>query len=174
MPVKRELMVTVRRRGGLDRDHIVEMIVRRVVGEIVSTRLANTLRITVECRATKLDAKTDGTAYWEPVEDPRRKGYTVVIQRDADLRTMAETIAHEVRHVEQFARGKLRYGTKGGVYGAFWRPGDGPATFFPKATTDYWTSPWEVEARGTEALGVKAIARIRGSGGVAKINRLVA
>jgi hypothetical protein len=161
MPVKRELKVTVQRRGGLDRDHVVEMVVRRVLGEIASPRLANTLRITVECRATKLDKKTDGTAYWEPVEDPRMKEYRIVVQRDADLRLLAETIAHEVRHVVQFARGQLRYGTKGGVYGAFWRAGAGEATFYPKATTDYWTSPWEVEARATEALGVKAISRMR-------------
>lgn len=156
---RRELKVTVLRRGGQDRDAIVERIVRRVASEIMSTRLVNTLRITVECRATTLEANTHGTAKWTPVENVASKHYRIVVLRDADLDKLARTIAHEVRHVEQFARGHLRHGTMGGVAGRFWRHGEGRATFHPYATTDYWTSPWEVEARATEDLGTRALAR---------------
>jgi hypothetical protein len=159
MPVKRELRVTVRRRGGVDRDAVVERIVRRVATEIMSTRLVNTLRLVVECRAT-LGSGIHGKAIWSPVIDARRKEYRIVVRRDASLEDMAKTIAHEVRHVEQFARGRLRAGKLGGVPGWFWRPGTGRAKHFPHATTAYWTSPWEVEARESEVLGPKALPRV--------------
>lgn len=161
MQSKRGLQVVIKRRGGLDRDHLVDMIVRRVLGEIVSTRLANTLCVTVECRATKLDKTTDGLAYYEPVKDSQMKKYRIVIQRDADLTELAKSVAHELRHIEQFARRRLRYGMKNGVTGTFWRAAKGKTIFFPNETFDYWTSPWEVEARATEVLGIKAIATLR-------------
>ena len=159
---RRELKGAVLRRGGEDRDALVEHVVREVCRVLMSSRLCNTLRITVECRATTLASGKHGKATWTPVVDARSKHYRIVLRRDLDEGTLVRTIAHELRHVEQYARGRLRHGTKGRVGGRFWRPDTGPATFHPYASTDYRTSPWEVEAREAEPLGA-TIARLRRS-----------
>ena len=70
---------------------------------------------------------------------------------------MCKTLAHELAHIKQYVEGRLRPGSKGGECGRFWKPTrDGSCQFFPYATTDYWTSPWEVEAREMSKLGSEA------------------
>jgi hypothetical protein len=150
MAKRRELKVYIQRRGGQDRDAEVERCVRSVVAELFSTRMANTLRITVKLRATKLGKGVCGEANWHKVANVKSKQYAIVVDRDLPSAALRSTIVHELRHVEQYATGRLRHGSLGGEAGRFWRPGPGRAQFFPYATTDYWTSPWEVEARETQ------------------------
>lgn len=156
MAKRRELKVYVQRRGGEDRDALVEKVARSVVAKLFSTRLANTLRLTVKLRSTKLGKDVAGAAHFRRVENPKSKHYSITLDRDLPTKRLCEVIAHEIMHVHQYATGRLRCGTKGGEAGRFWRPGPGRAQFFPYATTDYWTSPWEVEARSAEKLGVLA------------------
>ena len=159
MAKRRELKVYIQRRGGVDRDAAVERCVRAVAAQLFSTRMANTLRITVKLRSTQLKKTTRGAAYWAKVANVKSKKYEIVLQRDLPLSRLYKVIAHELKHVQQYATGRLRHGSKGGVPGRFWRPGPGRATFHPYATTDYWTSPWEVEARAAEKLGTMATGR---------------
>lgn len=141
------MRIQVCQRGGTHREPFIEALLIRVGGQIMSTRLLNTLQIRVECRATKLKPHVDGVV--RPIS---KKEYLVIIQRDDSAQEIAETIAHEIRHIEQFARGRLRVGKKGDKNGWFWRPGPGEASFYP-FPSDYATAPWEVEARETESLG---------------------
>jgi len=151
MATRRELKVRVLRRGGEDRDALVERTVRELAKALFSTRMANTLRITVKMRSTALDKNTSAEAHWRKVESARSKHYEVVVDRELPSAQLRGILAHEMCHVRQYATGALRHGTLGGERGRFWRPGPGPAVFFPYATTDYWTCPWEVEAREVQA-----------------------
>ena len=152
MATRRELKVYVQRRGGYDRDALVETAVRTVVAKVFSTRLSNTLRITLQMRSTTLTKNRIGEAHWEVVANPASKHYKIVVDRDLPGPELVRVINHEVQHLHQFATGRLRFGKRGGVAGCFWRPSTGPAQFFPHASTDYWTSPWEVEARAAEGV----------------------
>lgn len=158
---RRELKVYVQQRGGIDRTELVEGLVRAIVGEILSTRMANTLRITVQMRATTLprDGKqvTRARVFHAEPTNPSSKHYRLEVDRDCTCAELARFLAHELRHVEQFARGRLR--RKPGVDGRFWRAGAGEVVFYPKAQTfaEYMALPWEVEACATEALGTRFI-----------------
>lgn len=125
----------------------IERMVRKFALRIMSARLLNTLKITVKVRATGMDSSR-GRAWYAKPGDASRKNYTIKLARD-DFGP--DTIAHELAHVAQYAKGRLRHGSKAGEAGRFWRDGAGRATFHPYATTDYWTSPWEVEAREVAA-----------------------
>jgi len=156
MAKRRELKVYIQRRGGYDRDGLVEHVVRYCVAALMSTRLANTLRITVKLRASKLAKDTRGEAHFTTITNAKSKHYTIVAQRDLPTARLVKTIAHEIRHIEQYARGRLRHGSRGGVRGWFWRPDEGRAVFNPYDSIPYEDRPWEKEARADEHLGTKA------------------
>ena len=58
------------------------------------------------------------------------------------MRKLLETIAHEMVHVKQYARGELYQGIRVNKYR--WQ---GKWV----GNMDYWDEPWEIEAHGREA-----------------------
>ena len=56
--------------------------------------------------------------------------YEIDVKRTLDMRTMLTTLAHELIHVKQYARGELTQDNEAGI--------------------DYWDRPSEVEAHGRE------------------------
>lgn len=65
--------------------------------------------------------------------------FEIEIDKSLPLRTLLTTVAHEMVHVKQYARGELK-----GDY--VWHN----KTYNPKRV-DYWDEPWEIEAHGREA-----------------------
>lgn len=150
----RRLIVNVQQRGNHLPASLIERHVRSVLAQLVSARLLNTLRITVKVR-TRLDGKAKGLCGWRDENKgatARSKHYTITIQRDLGWLQLLCTLSHELRHVEQMARGRLAIRTNRGELCWFWRPGAGQAQRFAVGSIAYGAQPWEIEARNSEHL----------------------
>jgi len=91
-----------------------------------------TLDITV-----KLTSPKDAYGYCLELDDKR--SFEIEVHRGLRLRTLLETVAHEMVHVKQFARREL-HPSMDTWYGK---------TYNPKKVS-YWDLPWEIEAHGRE------------------------
>jgi len=83
--------------------------------------------------------KTLKDAYGYCLETDNKRTFEIEVHRDLKLRTLLETVAHEMVHVKQYARRELHpvHNTWCGK------------TYNPKKTS-YWDLPWEIEAHGRE------------------------
>jgi hypothetical protein len=94
---------------------------------------------------------TKANAYGFCLADPegdatrpdRPKEFELEIHSKMKLRKILETVAHEMVHVKQYARGELYQGTI--VNKHRWQ-----GKWIDK-DPDYWDQPWEIEAHGREA-----------------------
>ena len=89
--------------------------------------------------------RDDSWGYCIPTDyaDPNRpREFDIDINKQAKLRRLLETVAHEMVHVKQFARGELYESTRRNKHRwqGKWLNTD------PK----YWDQPWEIEAHGRE------------------------
>jgi len=112
--------------------------------EIMGARLWNTLAIRVELRATKLKKDTHGQVGFKRNGSKAQRKFTIVAQRDDDRRTQMKTLAHELVHVEQAARGRVQlriWKTDGKVH-ARWEGKEIGILDEIK----YADRPWEIEA----------------------------
>jgi len=152
MPKRKELKVYVQGTVTPSRKLEVETMTRELVAKLFSTRMSNTLRITVKLRASTLKKSTNGVACFKSLQahtSHKSKHYTITIQRDR-CDNFKRTLAHELVHVRQFATGQLRFGpkpyTNKRVWGWFWRSGPGAAQYYEQ-DYPYVDQPWEIEAR---------------------------
>jgi hypothetical protein len=160
MATNRRLITTIRRRGGLDRDALVERHVRHILGEIMSARLRNTLRVTVELRATTLGHGNRGECHFRDelkTSTARSKHFTIRVKRDLGNAQLLRTLTHELCHLNQMATGRLAWktrGRKGSKRGGYaWRPvgHTGGAIFTAIEDMPAWSlRPWEKEALAME------------------------
>lgn len=148
--MSRKTNITILQRGGCKADHPeMEKMIRFCLGKMMSARLANTLSIRVEFRATKLGKNVGGDCLPEGGGCKKQRNFVVRVQRDADFADKLETIAHELVHVAQFASGRLqqRFWKSDRQFHYRWNGEHlGAAKDLP-----YWTRPWEVEARNMGA-----------------------
>ena len=72
----------------------------------------------------------------------RPRSFELEIHKDMTMRKLLETVAHEMVHVKQYARGELYQGIRVNKYR--WQ---GKWV----GNMDYWDEPWEIEAHGREA-----------------------
>lgn len=151
--VRRGLRVRVLQRGvGRWDNDWVEARVREAVSMMFSTRMANTLRLRIELRQTKLERKNAaGAARYADVYDARRKEYTIAVHKNLSLEPFLYTLVHELQHVKQYAEQRLRHRSRGRsgkkVWGWLWRgPDESRSTFYPYDSIDYRDRPWETEA----------------------------
>ena len=154
----RRLIVRVQRRGGIDNDAAIEAHARKVLAEMLSTRLLNTMRITIKLRVKVQGGAAFGTCGWREFSKgstARSKHYTIHLMRDRPMADQLRTLTHELKHAEQMARGRLTVRRTYGVWGMFWRPGTGNAVKYPLGAdgdlvTPWAMRPWEIEARAAE------------------------
>lgn len=88
----------------------------------------------------KLDDDADG--YCEVMGHNRLgkpREFSILLKKNKSKRYMLMTLAHEMVHVKQFATGELHESMN------VWKGKRMPSK------TDYWDTPWEVEAHGREA-----------------------
>ena len=85
---------------------------------------------------------TEGTAIWED-ESYRPKEFTIELDCGAKIRNLLITLAHEMVHIKQWAKGEMyEYAITGKV--RFMK------TKYDMNDMDYWDYPWEIEAFGRQ------------------------
>lgn len=82
------------------------------------------------------------------------KKLTMLIDSDLKNQKLFETLAHEMIHVKQFARGQIKFYTS--------RNGKRYAKWHGKThrKTDYYDCPWEIEAFSKERILANKLERI--------------
>lgn len=146
--------ITILQRGGEKHHDVLERAARAFLSALMSTRLANTLAIRIEVRATKLDEGVAAVAKLPTNGSVSSKKFTIILDRERGLKEQIEDLAHELVHVEQAATNRLQYRRwrSDGKVHARWEGVDlGPLECQP-----YWTRPWEVEARRDAAAMAQA------------------
>lgn len=83
-----------------------------------------------------------GLCDWED-NSVRPRDFVISVASDVNYETLLTTVAHEMVHVKQFARGEMR------TYMAPMRVG-WLKTQVDTTKTNYWDLPWEIEAHGRE------------------------
>ena len=89
--------------------------------------------------------KSDALGYAIPSDEAdsaRPREFDLELHKHQKLRDFLTTLAHEMVHVKQFARGELYESTRLGRHR--WQ-GE-----WLKNEPDYWDQPWEIEAHGRE------------------------
>lgn len=100
--------------------------------------------IEVDIRLKKF-TKDSSYGYCMPTDDEkydRPRCFELEINSGVRLRRMLETVAHELVHAKQYARGELYQGIRVNKYR--WQ-GE-----WLEDNVDYWDLPWEIEAHGRE------------------------
>jgi len=127
--------------GTAKKRKIAESIAEFSGVELMSKRLANTLEINIELIPGLCNKEgVYGDCIWED-DANRPKEFTIRVDSKMKPRHIAETVAHEMVHVKQWATGEMKELVrqnktrfKGTLFG----------------DTEYWFRPWEIEAHGTE------------------------
>lgn len=137
------MRVTVKGGSASQKKHaksLVEFCVRKMM-----PRMKDSLEITVKLKKIKEDVY--GYCMSDPegdaVRSDRPRVFELEIDKNLRLRKLLETIAHEMVHVKQYARGELYEGSR--VNKHRWQ-----GKWIDK-DPDYWDQPWEIEAHGREA-----------------------
>lgn len=89
------------------------------------------------------DSDTYGYALPADDADPNRpREFDLEINTDTRLRRMLETVAHEMVHVKQYARGELYQSSMTAKHRWMGK--------WINKDPEYWDQPWEIEAAGRE------------------------
>jgi len=111
--------------------------------KLMGKRLLRSLEITINLKKNLLDKDGhEGTAIWED-DNIRPKEFTISLDSNCTIRNILITLAHEMVHVKQWAKGEMyEYAEQDMV--RFNK------TKFNMANIDYWDYPWEIEAFGRQ------------------------
>jgi hypothetical protein len=147
-------------RGGTkEQKKLAKSLAEFCLEKLISSRLSNTLDIRIVFKPT-LYKKTDSygeTTYYEDSNIPP-KDFLIEIDSKLKMRSMLETIAHELVHVKQWATGEMRE-TKDNFITKFKKD------IINSNKVSYWDQPWEIEAMGREeGLFIQWIEKMNLSG----------
>ena len=111
--------------------------------KLMGKRLLRSLEITIKLKKNLLAQDGhEGTAIWED-DNIRPKEFTISLDSTCTIRNILITLAHEMVHVKQWAKGEMyEYAEQDMV--RFNK------TKFNMANIDYWDYPWEIEAFGRQ------------------------
>lgn len=73
----------------------------------------------------------------------RYKEYLILFNKKCRKRKLLTTLAHELTHVKQYARGELNFGST--LDFTYWND-----KLYDERKLSYWLLPWEIEAYGLE------------------------
>ena len=111
--------------------------------KVMSKRLMSGLKIDINLRKNLIDKEgCEGTATWED-ENHRPKEFTIELDVTYSIRDALITLAHEMVHIKQWAKGEMYEYLKSGLI-RFHK------TKFDADNINYWDYPWEVEAFGKQ------------------------
>jgi len=69
--------------------------------------------------------------------------YIIHLYANRSLRSVVSTVFHELTHVKQHIYDNFHVTNEGIMWKSF---------YYPEHNQDYWTSPWEIEARASEIV----------------------
>ena len=108
-------------------------------------RLENKLFVNIKLiNNLRLKENLSGDAIWEDDTCTRPREFTVRVDSSLDKQELLETVAHEMVHVKQYARGELKDFTRT-IKLCKWK---GEKMEWEKI--NYYDLPWEIEAHGRE------------------------
>ena len=126
-------------------DQLIRRAVSFFLDKLMTKKLQQSLYIEMEL-IKNLEETTGncGTATWED-DNVRPKDFTVEANWNGKkgFGNTLKTIAHELVHVKQFARGEMV--DLMSVRKVSWQ-----GIRYDRADTEYWDLPWEIEAHGRE------------------------
>jgi hypothetical protein len=118
----------------------VESIAHYVINKLMPRM--RTLVVEIDIKDFEGD---DSCGYCLPAghaDTSRPRDFEIEVNKDLTMRTLLETVAHELVHVKQYARKEL-FETSVGKHR--WLN-----EWYDEGTTSYWDLPWEIEAHGRE------------------------
>ena len=111
--------------------------------KVMSKRLMSGLKIDINLRKNLIDKEgCEGTATWED-ENNRPKEFSIELDVTYSIRDALITLAHEMVHIKQWAKGEMYEYLKSGLI-RFHK------TKFDADNINYWDYPWEIEAFGKQ------------------------
>ena len=122
---------------------LVEIAAWYYAEKLMGKRLINNLEININLKRNLYEKdKSEGTAIWED-ESSRPKEFTIELDCDTKVRNILITLAHEMVHIKQWAKGEMyEYAGLGKV--RFMK------TKYDMNNLNYWDFPWEIEAYGKQ------------------------
>jgi len=112
--------------------------------KLLSKRLSKSIVIKVKfVKGLRKDRKIDAQCIWED-DNYKPREFCIELDYDLGVKSTLSSLAHEMVHVKQYAKGEIRDMLRG-PYDIKWlgKP-------FDENGTDYWDLPWEIEAYGRE------------------------
>lgn len=138
-------MANITFRGGTKEEKMyAKSLAEFVLNKLVSKRLNNLLQIRINF-VKDLHDRTESygeTAYYEDCSLPPRE-FVIDLYSKLKMRSLLETLAHELVHVKQWATGEMRE-TKNPFFTKYRKH------LVNSDKTNYWDQPWEIEAIGRE------------------------
>lgn len=121
---------------------LAKSIAEYCASKLFTKKLSDSLVLDIEFSRTLY--KEDGLLGEIDFDDSnhRPKEFTITVDSTVSKRRIMETIAHEMVHLKQYAKGELVDMVRSG--NTRWQKQD------INSSTNYWDLPWEVEAHGKE------------------------
>jgi hypothetical protein len=110
--------------------------------KLMGKRLISNLEITIKLKKS-WSKDNEGEAFWDDAENYRPREFSIFLNKDVKIRNLLITLAHEMVHVKQWARGEMyEYAAKDMV--RFHKKK------FNIKDINYYDYPWEIEAFGRQ------------------------
>jgi hypothetical protein len=120
------------------------------LNELVGTRLASNIVISISNlkRKEHEHALLYGEVLWKK-NNHLPRDFSVHVNPVLTRATSLKTLAHELVHVKQFARGEMKDLGYKSKLSRRWKDN---RRYDPSDRNGYWTFPWEIEARAKEVV----------------------
>lgn len=131
--------------GGTEKQReLVQSIAEWCAVKLMGKRLSDAVDVEIELRRDMGDCL--GNATWED-DNNRPREFTMEVNSSPDLRLrkILETVAHEMVHVKQYAKGEMKDLISRPANIRKWQGKE-----IDTNTISYWDLPWEIEAYGRE------------------------
>ena len=129
-------------------NHVIQMqsLTNFVIDKFFNKNKKDKLDITIVFNKEMFkNTKQYGTCIWEDTHY-RPTEFTIEIDTEQSMGLMLNTLAHELVHVKQWAKGEFYELQRSALYKF-------NGSTFDSEKMDYWDYPWEIEAHG-RAIGL--------------------
>ena len=122
---------------------MVEMASWYYAERLMGKRLMGSLDLTINLKKNLLSKEgNEGSAIWDD-DGVRPREFTIELDSTVKIRNLLITLAHEMVHIKQWAKGEMYEYVKSPMV-RFHK------TKFELDDTNYWEYPWEIEAFGRQ------------------------